>query len=177
MLCILACMKKVTIIAAVANNNVIGKNGKIPWDIPEEMELFKQHTMGHALIVGRKTYESIGHALPDREMFVLSHSPLLLRPATLFERSGDKEGLGGEITFCTSIQDALDKTKKERTVFVMGGGDVYAQMMPLVDEMRISHLKEAYEGDCFFPDIDRNTWRISEQQEFPDFIHTTYTRI
>ena len=133
--------------------------------------------------MGRKTFESIGHVLPGREMLVLSHSSL-----PLFK--GELEGVqfaqptppslplkrGGSVTFCSSIQDALEKTKKEEA-FVIGGASVYAQMMPFADEMHISHLKEAYEGDSLFPEIDIKLWRIFEQQEFHDFIHTKYTRI
>ncbi|MEK7499725.1 MAG: dihydrofolate reductase [Patescibacteria group bacterium] len=142
-----------TIIVAVAKNNVIGSNGIIPWNIPEEMALFKSITMGHPVIVGRKTFDSIGHELPGRENIVLSKS--------------------GEIN---CIEKALEQTK-EKQAFVIGGASVYAQMMPFVDQMRISHLKKAYEGDALFPKIDRNIWRITKQQEFSDFIHSTYTRI
>lgn len=166
------------LIAAVANNNIIGNDGKIPWNIPEEMALFTSITMGHPVIVGRKTFESIGHVLPGREMFVLSHSRSL--PPNWGE-GGDGGKLDEEknpdVTLCSSPQDALDKTKKERTVFVIGGSDVYAQMMPFVDEMRISHLKKAFAGDCYFPEIHKHIWQVAKQQEFQDFIHTTYTRI
>lgn len=141
-----------TIIAAVAQNNVIGNNGTLPWNIPDEMELFKQATMGNAVIMGRKTFDSIGRPLVGRENVVLSHA--------------------GSIN---SIEKALEQTKGKRT-FVIGGASVYAQMMPLAQEMRISHLHKAFEGDCYFPEIDKNIWQITEQQEFPDFIHITYTR-
>lgn len=142
-----------TIIAAVAANNVIGNKGKIPWHIPEEIQLFKSLTMGHPIIMGRITHESIGRNLPGRENIVLSHTGTY-----------------------TSIEKTLKKVSG-KDAFVIGGASVYAQMMPMADEMRISHLKSAYDGDVFFPIIDPTVWMIAEKQDFPFFTHIRYTRI
>lgn len=142
-----------TLIAAVAANNVIGNNGNIPWNIPEELQLFKQITMGHPVIMGRKTFESIGHELPGRQNIVLSHS--------------------GEYN---SIAKALQEVSG-KDAFVIGGGSVYAQMMSLVDEMRISHIKASYPGDVLFPKIDQKVWNIAETNDYPLFTHIRYTRI
>lgn len=152
-----------TLIAAVAKNNVIGKDGKTPWDIPEEMALFKQETMGHPVIMGRKTYDSIGRPLPGRRMIVVSHT---LRPMS-----------SPELVVCPSIPEALKELESAQPAFVIGGQQIYAQMMPFADELSISHLKEAYEGDSFFPPIELNTWKEYETKEFPLFIHRRYTRI
>jgi dihydrofolate reductase len=157
----------ITLIAAVAKNGVIGTDNKTPWDIPEEMELFKEITSGHAIIVGRKTFESIGHTLPGRRMFVLSH----VRQGY----DGQARTGGGDIVFCSSIEDALEKTKKERTIFVIGGGEVYAEFMPLADEMRISHLHQKYSGDIFFPKIDDTIWKEISRTEYKLFTHIHYT--
>lgn len=163
----------ITLIAAIDQNNVIGKSGKTPWDIPEELKLFKKTTYGHAIIMGRKTFESIGHELPSRRMFVLSHSPLLSK-----ERAG--------VRWCSSISDALEKTKKERTVFVIGGGQVYDQFMPIADELRISHLHQEYSGDVYFPHFalqasrgkpGESVWQELSRIEYPLFTHIHYTRI
>lgn len=152
----------ITLIAAVAKNGVIGNNNKTPWQIPEELALFKEITMGHTVIMGQKTYESIGHALPGRQMFVLTHSP---QPTP-----------SPDLVFCSSIQDALNKTKSERSVFVAGGGSVYAQMMPLADELRISHINQEYPGDVLFPEIHPNTWKESSRTEYELFTHIHYIR-
>ncbi|MDA1169233.1 MAG: dihydrofolate reductase [bacterium] len=146
-------MRKLTLIAAVAKNDVIGNAGKIPWHIPEDMALFKQITMGSTVILGNTTFKSIGQELPGRENIVLSHTSLY-----------------------NSLEKALEKTRGKH-VFVIGGASVYAQMMPFVDEMLISHLKEAFIGDRYFPPINKNIWQIAEEQEFQDFIHIKYTRI
>lgn len=156
-------MKNLILLAAVANNNVIGNTGKTPWHIPEEMKLFKTVTMGHTVLMGRKTYESIGHPLPGRTMIILSRT---LRPSA-----------SRNLIICPSIPQALSYLQEGKTAFVIGGGEIYAQMMPLTYQMKISHLKEAYEGDCFFPPIDPTVWKIAEEKEFPTFIHSTYVRI
>lgn len=156
-------MEILTLIAAVAKNNVIGDQGTTPWNIPEEMGLFKRTTMGSVVIVGRKTYEDIGHPLPGRRTIVLSR--------TMSSVSSP------ELAVCSSIPEALEAVQEAKRVFVIGGEQIYAQMMPFADELRISHLKKAYEGDSFFPDIDTTLWKIVEKQEFPDFTHSRYKRI
>ena len=158
----------ITLIVAVAQNGVIGNNNKTPWDIPEEMELFKQITYGHALIMGRKTFESIGHVLPGRTMYVLTRNAFPSPPSIQGERV--------DVVFCSSIQDALEKTKKERTIVVIGGGEVYAEFMPLADEMRISFIHKAYSGDILFPKIDKTIWQEVEKTEYNLFTHIHYTR-
>ncbi len=172
-----------TIIAAVAANNVIGNSGTIPWDIPEELALFKQITMGHIIIMGRKTFESIGRELPGRKMFVLSHSPhasttLSVNPNPCLP---DRQALPvrgeGNVTFYTSIQDALDMAKHEQKAFVIGGASVYDQMMSLIDDMHISHIKTSYPGDVSFPAIDPTIWNIAEEHDYPLFTHIRYTRV
>ena len=155
--------RRIILIAAVAQNNVIGKRGVTPWHIPEELALFKELTMGHTLLVGKNTYESIGHALPGRAMVILS--------TTLSSQAAN-----GSIV-CRSIPEALERTKNESTLFVIGGAQVYAQMMPLADELAISHLDQAYEGDAAFPPIDQHIWKITETRTFPLFTHNRYVRI
>ncbi len=155
-----------TLIAAVAANNIIGSNNKIPWKIPEEMQLFKTLTMGHPIIMGRKTFDSIGRELPGRQNIVLSHAP---HPSPLPIR-------GEGIIWYTSIEKALQEISG-KDAFVIGGASVYAQMMPIVDEMRISHLKASYPGDVLFPEIDQKIWSIAETSDYPLFTHIRYIRI
>lgn len=152
----------ISLIAAIDPNNVIGKAGSTPWHIPDELKLFKEITYGHALIAGHTTYKSIGHGLPGRTLYVLSHTAL----------EHNQDG----VVFCSSLEDALEKTKKERTVFVIGGGSVYDEFMPLAQEMRISHLRTEYSGDVYFPEIDHTIWRIHTKTEYPLFTHIHYVR-
>lgn len=144
---------RLTLIAAVAQNNVIGNNGAMPWNIPAERKLFKDITIGHPVIMGRKTFESIGKELPGRKNIVLSHTGTY-----------------------SSIEKALQEIQG-KDAFVIGGGHVYAQMMPIADEMRISHLKQAFSGDTLFPLIDPNTWQVTGKEEYPEFTHIRYIRI
>ncbi len=155
--------KSLIIIAAVAKNNVIGKNGNTPWNIPEEMALFTKATLGHVVIVGRKTYEAIGRPLPNRTTIVISRTiPRYLSP---------------QVAVCSSVQEALELSAAAKTVFVIGGASIYDQMMPFASKMCISHLHEAFEGDSHFPPIDPNSWHLSESKEFPRFTHSRYVRI
>ncbi len=141
------------LIAAVAKNNIIGKNGAIPWDIPEERNLFKRLTMGNPIIMGRKTFESIGHSLPGRKNIILSRSGIY-----------------------QTIESAL-LAAEGKPCFVIGGGQVYDQMMPIADEMRISHLNQAFSGDTLFPPIDPAIWKEAEKIKYPEFTHIRYIRI
>jgi len=122
-------------IAAVAENGVIGAGGKMPWHIPEEFAWFKKATMGHTLVVGRKTYESIGRPLPGRRMLVLSRQPI--------EIPG--------VTVVPSLE-AVDPMRYDGEVFIAGGAEVYRQGFPLCDELWLTTVKRTVEGDAFLPD-------------------------
>ena len=127
--------KPFKIIAALSENGVIGANGKIPWHIPEEFQWFKKATMGQTLVMGRKTYESIGRPLPGRRMIVLSRQAL--------EIPG--------VTVLPSLE-AVDPMRYDGEVFIAGGAEVYAQALPLCDELWLTTVKQAVEGDAYFPD-------------------------
>ncbi len=129
------------IIAAVAQNRVIGRHNTIPWQIPEEMEHFKMTTMGHWLIMGRLTYESIGGPLPGRRSIVVSQSS----DFTLHK----------DCVKVASLSDALELCAQEDRVFVIGGARLYEAALPLADTMIISWINKDYEGDAYFPDFSQ----------------------
>lgn len=156
-------MKKLIIIAAVAKNGIIGLKGKTPWNIPEEMVLFTAATMGHSIIMGRKTYESIGKPLPGRKTIILSRTLSPLSSPLL--------------TVCGSVPDAIQHIQDNETAFVIGGQQIYAQMMPLVQELLISHLNASYKGDSWFPEIDKTLWKLVKEKKYPLFTHSRYIRI
>jgi len=124
-------------IAACAENGVIGANNQIPWRIPADFKWFKEKTMGHTLVMGRKTYESIGKPLPGRETIVLS------RNAT---------NLPGVKTL-RGVPDLLD-SKLPGTMFIAGGGEIYSQCLPLCRELFLTIVKKPFPGDTFFPDYE-----------------------
>ena len=135
-----------TIIAAVSENNVIGIGGRIPWKISEDMDHFKDLTMGHPVIMGRKTYESIPkkfRPLKGRKNIVLS------------------SGLGPSdwIYVVRTIEEALQLTSYEDS-YVMGGERVYRDFLPLANRMELTRIHEIYNGDAFFPKVDSNDWEL-----------------
>lgn len=126
------------IIAAMAANRVIGRGNSIPWHLPEELQWFKATTMGHVLIMGRKTHESIGHPLPGRCTIVISRNPQLALPGCRTVQS---------------LQQALDLCPDQDKVFIAGGAQIYALALPLADTIILSVLDQEFAGDVYFPPI------------------------
>lgn len=121
-------------VVAVSQNNVIGKNNKLPWHFSADLKRFKALTLGHTVIMGRKTFESIGKALPGRENFVLSHTP--------------RQSPG--VQFFTSIEPALAAVKTEKA-FIIGGEEVFKQTIGRIDGIYMTRIQASYEGDAFYP--------------------------
>ncbi len=147
---------KLSLIAAVANNNVIGRENKLIWYLPADLKYFKNLTMGHTLIMGRKTFESIGKPLKGRTIIVLTGKK-------------DYDALGCQLA--ASIKDALKLVKDEKEVFVAGGSQVYEQTIDLHHTRRlyITRVYANFEGDAFFPDIDPEKWELVSIEEYePD---------
>lgn len=124
-------------IAAMSQNRVIGSNGDIPWHLPDDFKWFKATTMGGILVMGRKTFESIGRPLPGRETFVLSRTP----------KNIDK-------VHCFTNLDALDKLTTDKTIWIAGGGEIYRQMLPKCTDLYLTRVHREVEGDAHFPDFE-----------------------
>lgn len=124
-------------IAAMAENRVIGNQGDIPWHLPEDFKWFKKTTMGQILVMGRKTYESIGRPLPGRETYVISRQTL--------EIAG--------VQTLTDLQ-ALDTLQTDKTIWIAGGGEIYRQMLPQCNELYLTRVHRSAEGDAFFPEFE-----------------------
>jgi dihydrofolate reductase len=161
---------KLILIAAVANNNVIGGDNKLLWHLPADLKRFKELTMGHTLIMGRKTFESIGKALPGRRTIIVT-------------RQSDYKAKGCETV--PDLKEAICKVREESDVFVAGGGEIYRQVISLHYARRIflTRIYANFEGDSFFPTIDPDKWELIEREEFqPDeknpypFAFLTYKR-
>ncbi len=128
----------IIIIAAMAANRVIGCHNRIPWSIPEDLRQFKEKTLGHALIMGRKTYESLGRPLGGRENIVISRQA------------------GLDLPGCSVVSDlsqALDLCKDRDKVFIIGGGEIFRLGLSKANTLILSHLKKEYDGDTTFPDF------------------------
>lgn len=159
-----------TIVVAMGEKNEIGFENQLLWHLPKDLKHFKDITSGHPIIMGRKTYESIGKALPNRTNIVVS------RKKDWFE-----EG----ILIVGSIKEALKFAKKiDEEVFVIGGGNIYEQTMDLVDKLEVTLVKADLEADTFFPKIDQKIWKKTneifhekdEKNEY-DFCFQTFERI
>ena len=135
---------KISLIAAVAKNRVIGRDGKIPWDLPEDRAYFREKTLGRPLVMGRRTLESIGKPLPGRRCIVLSRNRGLEVPGclVLHEIGGVFALLGGG----------------EEEVFIAGGAGVYNLFLPFAETLYITEVDAAPDGDAFFPDYDADRW-------------------
>jgi len=141
-----------SIIVAVAENNVIGKDNKLIWHLPEDLKRFKQLTTGHTIIMGRKTFESLGRVLPNRKHIVLTKD-------TSFQIDNQNVEIVNDIK-------ELDKyIKLEEECFVIGGAIVYAQLMPKVEKMYITKIHKKFDGDAYFPVIDEENWIILEKSQ------------
>jgi dihydrofolate reductase len=149
----------VTLIAAVARNGVIGADGGIPWHLPEDFAHFKATTLGHTLLMGRATYDSIGRPLPGRTTIVLTRDP-------------DWRAEG--VLVADSIEEAL--AMAEGDVFVAGGAAVYAAALPYADEQLLSEVDLEPEGDTFYPAYDRAEWREVSRESRDGFTVVRLTR-
>ncbi len=150
------------IIAALTKNRVIGKDGKIPWHIPEDLKRFKELTSGHTVLMGRKTYESLGRPLPNRRNVVLT-----------------SKALTGVETYSTLAQ-ALQALKDEERVFVIGGGRVFAELLESADELRLTIVDRIVEGDTFFPryeNLVERDFRLVMKEEHPGYAFVYYERM
>ena len=158
---------KLTLIAAVSDNNVIGLDNKVPWRIKEDMIRFKELTTGHPVIMGRKTYESIPEKfrpLPDRKNIILSN--------TLKQIDG--------IYIANNVRDAINFANEEES-YIMGGGEIYKIFLPLVNKIELTKVHTSCEGDTFFPAIKWEEWDlINEEKKVNEgglgFSFLTYTR-
>ena len=134
----------ISLIAALAKNRVIGSKNKIPWYLPADLRHFKQLTMGHTVIMGRKTFESLGKPLPGRTNIVITHDKNFPAPGSIV---------------VNSFEEALEKSQGEK-VFVMGGEQIYKLAMPYAKKLYLTFLDTELEGDVFFPEFKENDWRL-----------------
>jgi dihydrofolate reductase len=148
----LMAMKHFKAIAAMSLNRVIGAGNKIPWHLPEDFKWFKQLTTGNVVVMGRKTFESIGKPLPNRETIILSRSQ--------FNYPGVRT---------VSDLGQIDVAHESREVFICGGGQVYAQALPLCSDLYLTLVKREVEGDAFFPAFENRFELVEEIRDTPDF--------
>jgi dihydrofolate reductase len=143
----------VALVAAVARGGVIGRDSGIPWRLPEDVARFRELTTGHAVVMGRKTWDSI----PDR------FRPLPERRNVVVTRNPAWHAEGAERV--SSVEDALELLEDEGHAFVIGGAEIYAAALPLADELLLTEIERDVEGDTFFPDWDREAFEVVSREE------------
>lgn len=146
-------------IAACDPRGVIGKDGGIPWDIPEDLKHFKYTTLGHEIIIGRKTFESMNGPLPERDNIVVT----------------SKDEIDGA-RVAHSPDEALDLVNEDK-VFICGGQGIYEEYIDVADKLILSHVHELHDGDTFFPEVSPEVWEITDRDEFDEFHIATYERL
>lgn len=158
-------MEKI-LIAAVAENRTIGKNGDVPWHIPEDMKHFKNKTMSHPVIMGRKTYQS----LPE------NYRPLEGRKNIVLTRSGFEPEYES-VKIVNSLEEAYrEARKKDERCYVIGGSSVYKAALEKADRMILTEVHREVEGDTFFPEWDEENWKETEREDHEDFSFVEYER-
>ncbi len=139
-----------SIIAAVARNGVIGDKNTLLWHITEDMRYFRRVTSGHAVIMGRKTFDSLGRALPKRTNVVITRQNIEIE--------------GCEVVH--SLQEAIDRFPADDEVFIIGGAQIYREAMPIADRLYLTRVERDYQGDTSFPEWNIDEWRLSSQERF-----------
>jgi len=142
---------RISLIAAVSDNGVIGRGGALPWRLPADLARFKRLTTGHTIVMGRRTWESIGRPLPDRRHLVLTHRAGWSAPGV--ERAA-------------SLDEAIDRARRagESELFVIGGGAVYAEALGRADRLLLTRVRAEVDGDAWFPEVDWARWRLVERE-------------
>ncbi|MBC7615940.1 MAG: dihydrofolate reductase [Pedobacter sp.] len=145
-------MNKLSIIVAISENNAIGKNNQLLWHLPADLKHFKEITMGHTIIMGRKTYDSIGKPLPNRRSIVIT-------------RSKDLVIEGVEVV--NSLAHAIELCKQDEEAFIIGGAEVYKQAISYATGIHLTKVHQNYEADTFFPEINPTAWREINSITYP----------
>ncbi len=140
----------INIIVAASKNNIIGKDNDLIWHLSADLKRFKRLTTGHTIIMGRKTFESIGRPLPNR-------TSVIITTQTDYKAEG--------CIVVHSLEEALQFAQKEEEVFIIGGGSIYKQAMPLADKIFFTLIHDTFEGDTFFPAIDQQQWTVVQQED------------
>lgn len=153
-----------SLIAAIAENNCIGKSGGLPWYLPEDLAHFKKLTSGKTVLMGRKTWES----LPEK------FRPLPKRTNIVITRQTDYV-VPPDVEIYSTIDEAIARHQNEE-IMVIGGAEIYKQTIDKADTLYITHIHKIIDGDAFFPEIDKNVWREVEREDHEEFGFVTYTR-
>jgi dihydrofolate reductase len=154
-------LPRISIIVAMANNRVIGADNRIPWHLPDDLKMFKRLTMGHHIVMGRKTYESIGRLLPGRTTVIVT-------------RQRDYAVAGAIVAH--SLHDAINAAARDDEIFVIGGAELFREALPIADRMHLSLVDAQPEGDTWMPEFDSTEWTEVSREEKPGYRYLVLER-
>lgn len=141
----------ISIIAAVAKNNALGLNNQLIWHLPNDLKRFKKITLGHHIIMGRKTFESLEKPLPNRTTIIVTR---------------DKHYVADNCVVVNSLEQALKAAEQDDNPFILGGAEIYKQALPIADELDITWVHKNFEADAFFPEIDFKFWKEISREDY-----------
>lgn len=141
-----------TLIAAMSSNRVIGKNNELIWHLPADLKRFKSLTSGHHIIMGRKTFESVGRPLPNRTNIIVT-------------RQEDYTVEGCIVV--NSLEEGIQKSSSDQQPFIVGGAEIYKQSLAYADKIELTIIDAEYDGDSYFPEIDLNKWKLVSEESYP----------
>ena len=139
-------------VAAIAENNALGKDNDLLWHMPDDFKRFKQITSGHYIIMGRKTFESFPKPLPNRTHVIITR-----------QKNYHPEGC----IIVDSMKKAIEACPKDETIFIIGGGEIYTLGMDFADTIELTRVHENFEADTFFPEIDNTKWKLTSEEHHP----------
>jgi len=140
---------RLSVIAALARHRVIGRDNDLPWHLPEDLKRFRSLTMGHHIVMGRKTYESLGRLLPGRTTVIVTRNPEYVVPGAIVVHS---------------LQQAIDACGDDPEIFLIGGAELYQQSLELAGRMYLTEIDAEFAGDAFFPDFSQETWHETSRE-------------
>ena len=141
----------ITIIAAIADNNALGKDNQLIWHLPADLKRFKQVTLNHHIIMGRKTFESLGKPLPNRTSIIIT-------------RNKNYKVAGCIVV--NSLSEAIKAAEKDENPYILGGAEIYKQAIKIADKLDLTFVHHTFEADAFFPTIDTSIWKETSRQHF-----------
>ncbi|MCF8715358.1 dihydrofolate reductase [Joostella atrarenae] len=159
----------ITMIAAAAENNALGKDNDLVWHLPDDFKRFKRLTTGHAIIMGRKTFESFPAPLPNRKHIIITRQ--------------EDYNPGDACVVVNTLQEALAEAKDDDQPFIIGGGEIYKLAMPFADKIELTRVHGKFDADTFFPEIEEDKWELINEETYKkdekhnfDFTYLTYVR-
>jgi dihydrofolate reductase len=149
---------KIIMIAALSQNRVIGRQGELPWHIPADLRHFKQTTRGYPVVMGRKTFESLGRCLPGRENVVITRSLESSAEVQKMKQAGAR--VFSTVVEAVAYTKAFASQYEKDKIFIIGGGEIYSQCLTIADELCLTQIEGVVEGDAYFPDFSLNDWEL-----------------